>query len=60
METPISHHKTSNEYSSCTSVMENYFVRNIYGPTHLHQMEYDYHLVIMMTHTYAPLLLVEG
>ena len=32
----------------------------MYGPNHPHQMEHEYHLVMMMAHAYTPLLLVEG
>ena len=31
-----------------------------YGPNHPHQMEHEDHMVIMMAHTYTPLLLEEG
>ena len=41
--------------------MENYFVRiKGYGPNNPHHMDHEDHLVIIMSHAYTPLLLVEG
>ena len=61
VETPISHQKRPNYDSSCTSEIAILFVRGkSYGPNHPHQMEHEDRLVIMMAHTYTPLLLVQG
>ena len=41
--------------------MANYFVRkNSYVPNHLHKMDHKDHLVMIMSHAYTPLSLVEG
>ena len=40
--------------------MENHSVRKSYSPNHPHQMEHEDHLVMMMTHAYTNILLVEG
>ena len=61
MENPLSCQKITNYESSCTSAMENYFVKKkSYGHNNPNQMEHDYHLVIIMKHAYTPLSLVEG
>ena len=58
---PLSRWKMTNYESSCTSTMAKYFVcKWSYGPNHPHQIEHEYHLVIMMAHAYTPLSLVEG
>ena len=58
---PLSSCKMSNDESSCTSAMAAYFVRKrSYGPNHPHQRYHEDHLVIVMEHSYTPLLLVEG
>ena len=61
VETSLSHQKMPNNEYYCTSVLDNYFVREkSYGPNHPHNMDHEYHLEIMMEQTYKPLLLVEG
>ena len=59
VDTPLSRHKMPNDESSCTSEMAIVFVRGkTYGPNHPHQMENEDHLVMMVAHTYKPMLLV--
>ena len=61
VETPLSRHKMPTYESSCTSAMANYFIRKkIYGTNHPHQMEHEDQLVMMMSHAYTTLSLVEG
>ena len=61
MENPLLCQKMTNYESSCTSITVNYFVKNkSYGPNHPHQMDHEYHLLMMMLHAYTSLSLVEG
>ena len=57
---PLSRRKIYNDESSCTSAMDNYFVKKrSYGTNHPHQREHEYHLVMMMARAYMPLSVLE-